>query len=150
MTDENLNYADPDPVVEGLKSDLVSLRRDIGNVVSLNQQAQQAEIAELTRKMTAAEREFVQHTPDYTEAAQSWKEKRLSEIRATLKASGQPEHLADRVLAGDIARIAARAEVSERNPAEVAYELFERAGHRSVHLDGPKTEVGSILKEIYK
>ena len=144
------DYYPTDPVVENLKAELVSLKTDLGNLIGTTRQAQQAEIQELGRKLTASEREFVRTTPDYEMAASGWKGKRMDEIRASLRASGQPEKLAEQILAGDIARLAARAEISGRDPAEVAYEVFEQSGHRSVHLDGPRSEVGEVLKELRK
>ena len=157
MNDENLSYADPDPVVQNLKSQLAAtqgvvaaLATDLQNLAGANQQLQQLETHQAGQKLNADTREVERHTPDVNEAINFLHEKRLGQIKASLKASGQPEHLAESVFYKEAARHVAGAAITGRNAAEVLYERAEEMGCQSIHLTGPRGEVSDILKEIRK
>ena len=49
------DYYPQDPQVEALKAELTGLKSDLGNLIGTTRQAQQAEIQELSRKLTASE-----------------------------------------------------------------------------------------------
>ena len=157
MTNENLSYVDPDPVVQNLENKLAAtqgvvaaLASDLQNLSSANQHLKQMEIHQAGQKLRADTREFERHTPDMDEAHRFLYEKRLGEIRVSLKVAGQPEHLAEGILHNEIARDVAGTTITGRNAAEVLYERAENLGHKSAHLTGPRGEVSDILKEIHR
>ena len=158
MNDENLNYADPDPVVRNLESKLAAtqgvvaaLATDLQNLAHANQQSKQMEIHRAAQKLRDDTREFERHTPDVNDAHNSLRETRLGRIKASLKASGQPEYLAESIFNDEIARDVAGAHITGQNSAGVVYErAVEEVGWKSIHITGPRDEASDILKEIRK
>ena len=157
MNDENLSYADPDPVVQNLKSQLAAtqgvvaaLATDLQNLSHANQQSKQMEVHRAAQILRDDTREMERHTSDVNQAHAFVYEKRRGEIEASLKAAGQPVHLATGMLANEMARDVSGARLAGRNSGEMFYERAEEGGYVSIHTTGPRSEASDILKEIRK
>jgi len=89
-------------------------------------QKQQAQIAEFTGKVTAAEQKFAESNPDYWEAAQHV----VNMQRETLELLGVPKEHINAALNRHLAGFAATALQSGKDPAQVTYELAKKSGFK--------------------
>lgn len=118
---------DDDPIAY-LRTKIDALNEQIARMTQTTEtQAQQQQYEAFTRNIAVAEQQFAKDHPDYWDAVQFLRDRRMTE----LKALGYTEQQIMPVLAQDAAMLVQQAAANSKNPAEFAYQFAQQLGYQS-------------------